>query len=238
MEMAAGQWILVETLGRVDTWSVLSVGGTPKNWASLRRALPPSVLPIVAIAYESAEIVDRVLPPSRTRKSELPVRAVPRFGPDGRIHAVLVDGPRTEPPLVGTLLIDTDRKVAELDDIGYTVLGVRRTPGRTTWTVSEAFRRIEQFDDAMELVTKAIRSRSGDRWHGTLSAHTNRGLRTMRIALRNGHTDEDRRLWRGVFTDVTNAVPAPPSLEAVAAAAHDGGLTAFDLVSRPLPQLR
>lgn len=223
--MVAGHWILVETLGRVETWSVLSVGGAPKQWTSLRRALPPGALAAIATAHESRTTVDRVLPTSRSRWSGAFISAVPLAGPDGVPHAVQVwistapDPPR-QATTVGTMMFRSDRRHVLLGDDGSDVLGLGKG-GQRTWTVPETFRGIERFDDSMNLIAKTIRSEPDDRWDGSLTAHTGHGLRTLQLAVRNGgERGNDRHVWRGLFTDVTETVPPEPkSFEAIALAA-------------------
>ena len=88
--MIIGQWQLVETLGRPETWSMLTTGTAPREWASYQRAVPARLRTLIAAAHETGEPVEKVLPKSRNPWSELRFRAVPVRWPDADTHAVKV----------------------------------------------------------------------------------------------------------------------------------------------------
>ena len=63
--MIIERWLLIETLGRADSWSVLAVGTTPRAWKSFHRVVPTRLQPLVAAAHATGQVVDQTLPPSR-----------------------------------------------------------------------------------------------------------------------------------------------------------------------------
>lgn len=220
--MGGGKWIVVETLGAKETWSVLAVDGKPTEWKSLTRTLPAAALPIISAVYERREPVERILPPSRQLKDGDHVRALPVPGPDGVVHGVhiWIGGafPEGSPPAVSAFTYGSRARLVEPSADYYTRFGVPTVDGRSTWTGPEVFRRVVRFDTAMELIGRTIDPTPDDRWQGQLSARLGDGIRRLSLALRNDSTDGT--FWRSLIIDTTDSTPPEPvTVETAALAA-------------------
>ncbi|MFC6009675.1 GAF domain-containing protein [Nocardia lasii] len=217
--MIIGQWQLVETLGGPESWSMLTAGTTPREWASYQRAIPARLRTLVAAAHQTRAPVEQALPKSRNPWSQLRFRASPVVWPDADTHAVKVwvgpDDPADELS-VSPFLIDARTR---------TVSSRSADGGPVEYSGVEWFQRIERFDHALEFVAALHRSEPDSRWSGVATART--GPRSVLLAARNG-TAEQRFAWRGVAVDVTDSVaPQPKSFEA----------TTLDLVRESQPGL-
>lgn len=212
--MIIGRWQLVETLGAPDTWSMLTAGTTPREWASYQRAIPPALQPLIAAAHDTGVPVDRVLPKSRKPWSELRLRAEPVVWPGAGTHGVKVwVGEQTPAEELGVapFQIDATARVIRTRPAG---LGPHFGAAPVEYTGAEPFQRIERFDRALEFVTTLSRSDPGSRWSGIATVHSAAGPRSLLIAARNG-LGTDRCSWRGVSVDVTDSVvPQLKSFEA------------------------
>ncbi|WP_280316451.1 GAF domain-containing protein [Nocardia wallacei] len=202
--MTVGEWLLIETLGRPDTWSVLTVGTAPRQWKSLARTVPARLQSVVTAAVEGRAPVDRELPRSRHTWSQQRARALPLLGPGGTVHGVLfrVGDTRAAPPPVAPFLMDARTRRTE---VLWQGLGPAFDRGRSVWVGAESFEHMERFDGALDLVATVSRAEPGARWLGTCTVRTPAGLRTLLIATRNG---DDPQCWRGLLADVTDSVPA------------------------------
>ncbi|MGY4102231.1 GAF domain-containing protein [Nocardia sp. R16R-3T] len=226
--MIIERWLLIETLGRVDNWSVLAIGTTPREWKSVQRAVPGRLQPLVAAAYTSGSVVDQVLPTSRQAWSGQYLRAVPLLGPDEQVYAIhLWVGPGDPPPAPGVapFLVDARTRGVQtrLRDLGPDF-----APNRTHWVGAEIFEMVERFDGALDLVANLMRSEPDSRWLGTATVHSKPGPRSLLVATRNADTLADRHRWRGLAVDVTESVaPQRKSFEAIA----------LDMLRRAQPNL-
>ena len=86
--MALGDWLVIETLGAPECWSVLAVGTSPRHWKSLARTVPGQVMPVVAAARATGKPIERMLPKSRHAWSQQSAHAIPVVGPGDYVHAV------------------------------------------------------------------------------------------------------------------------------------------------------
>lgn len=211
--MIIGRWQLVETLGPPDSWSMLTAGTTPREWASYQRAVPPRLQPLVATAHASGERVDQVLPKSRNAWSEAVFRAEPVRWSDGGVHAVLVwVGERAPAERLGVapFRVDAHARVVRTMPAG---LGPHFGATPVEYTGAEQFQRIERFDGALDVVAALTRSEPGSRWSAIATVHSGTGPRSLLLAARNSAAD--RFDWRGLAVDVTDSVvPQPKSFEA------------------------
>ncbi|WP_067674125.1 GAF domain-containing protein [Nocardia miyunensis] len=202
--MGLGDWLLIETLGTAESWSVLAVGTAPRRWKSLARTVPGRVLPVIAAAHATGEPVERILPKSRHAWSEQPTRAIPVVGPDDHVHAVHVrvgEGDSEPAPAAPYLYTNDDRRL-EVVSAG---LGPDFDRGRSVWIGAETFEYVERFDDALDWVATMAQATPGARWLGEMTVRIPNGLRTLMTAARSD--DEDPRRWRGVIVDITDSVP-------------------------------
>ncbi|GAA5081761.1 GAF domain-containing protein [Nocardia iowensis] len=211
--MILGRWLLIETLGHVDTWSLLAVGTAPREWKSFQRAVSPRLQPLVAAAYTSGSIIDQELPQSRHNWSGQRILAVPLRGPDNRVHAVrLWVGTGAPPPPVGVATFAVDARARRIEALPHD-LGPHFEHERIVWIGAESFELIERFDGALDLVATLARSAPGDRWLDTATVRARTGPRTLLLAARN--PDENRYRWLGLAVDVTESVaPQRKSFEA------------------------
>ncbi|NKY89176.1 GAF domain-containing protein [Nocardia veterana] len=206
--MILGHWLLIETLDVPATWSVLAVDTSPRRWKSLARTVPARLMPILTAAAAGGETVERQLPKSRHAWSGHHACAIPRRGPDERVHAVQMwvgPGEPPPPPPVGTHLFDARTRRTEVRSAG---LGRAFDRRRSVWTGAESFEHVERFDDALDLVAVVTRAAPGSRWCGEICVRTPEGLRTLMMATRN--SADDPQLWRGVLADITDSVPPQP----------------------------
>ncbi|MEU4342677.1 GAF domain-containing protein [Nocardia sp. NPDC023852] len=211
--MIIGRWLVIETLGQADTWSVLVAGSAPREWKSYHRAVPARLQPIVTAAYSCGTAVDYELPPSRHVWSGRQVQAAPLLGPGDRVHAVRLWVGSGDPPVpVGITPFTVDGRTRRVEAV-QDESGSHFDRTRTVWIGAEAFEMIERFDSALELVTTMARSEPGGRWLDTATVRSTIGPRTLLLAARN--PDPDRHHWVGVAVDVTDSVaPQPKSFEA------------------------
>ncbi|MBF6171367.1 GAF domain-containing protein [Nocardia blacklockiae] len=203
--MILDEWLLIETLGGPETWSVLAVGSAPRQWKSLARTVPSRLLPVLAAAVETREPVELELPRSRHAWSRQRARAVPVLGPDGEVYAVrfrVGDVTVAPVPPVAPFRMDARTRRTEVVSAG---LGPDFTRGRSVWVGAESFEYMERFDGALDLVATVSRAEPGTRWSGTCTVRTPGGLRTLLIATRN---TDDPWCWHGLLADVTESVPA------------------------------
>ncbi|MFI7671432.1 GAF domain-containing protein [Nocardia sp. NPDC049526] len=226
--MIIERWLLIETLGRVDSWSVLAIGTTPREWKSFQRAVPSRLQPLVAAACASGSVVDQVLPPSRQVWSGRRLRAVPISGPDERVYAIhLWVGPGDPPPAPGVAPFLVDARTRRVDAL-MQGLGPDFAPYRTRWVGAEIFEMVERFDGELDFVANLTRSEPDSRWLGTATVQSKAGPRSILVATRNADTPGDRHRWRGLAVDVTDSVaPQRKSFEA----------TALDMLRRAQPNL-
>ncbi|MFC9440260.1 GAF domain-containing protein [Nocardia sp. NPDC057030] len=208
-----GRWLLIETLGHVDTWSLLAVGTAPREWKSFQRAVSTRLQPLVATAYTTGSSIDQQLPQSRHNWSGLRILVVPLHGPDNRVHAVrLWVGTGEPPPPVGVAAFGVDARTRRIEARPHD-LGPHFEPDHVVWIGAESFELIERFDGALDLVATLARSEPGDRWFDTATVRARTGPRTLLLAARN--PDENRYRWLGVAVDVTDSVaPQRKSFEA------------------------
>ncbi|WP_433661742.1 GAF domain-containing protein [Nocardia sp. CA-128927] len=208
-----GRWLLIETLGHVDTWSLLAVGTAPREWKSFQRAVSTRLQPLVATAYTTGTSIDQQLPQSRHNWSGQRILVVPLHGPDDRVHAVrLWVGTGDPPPPVGVAAFGVDARARRIEAIPYD-LGPHFEHDRIVWIGAESFELIERFDGALDLVATLARSAPGDRWLDTATVRARTGPRTLLLAARN--PDENRYRWLGLAVDVTDSVaPQRKSFEA------------------------
>ncbi|MFD3744553.1 GAF domain-containing protein [Nocardia sp. NPDC058633] len=212
--MIIGRWQLVETLGTPRSWSMLTAGTTPREWASYQRAVPARLQPLIAAAHDTGMPVDEILPKSRNPWSELRFRAEPVPWPGAPAHAVKVwVGPQgTDDQLrVAPFQVDAQARVVRVHPAG---LGPHFGSTPVEYTGAEPFERIERFDRALEFVDALHRSEPASRWSGVATVHSRIGPRSLLVAARNGD-GEQRHAWRGVAVDVTDSVaPQHKSFEA------------------------
>ncbi|MFE6923324.1 GAF domain-containing protein [Nocardia sp. NPDC057663] len=212
--MIIGRWQLVETLGAPDTWSMLTAGSTPRDWASYQRAIPAALQPMVRAAHDSGAPVERVLPKSRNPWSELRLRAEPVVWPGSRTHAVKVwvgaQAPAEELG-VAPFQIDARARIIRTRPAG---LGPHFGSAPTEYRGAEPFQRIERFDRALDIVAALTRSEPDSRWSGVATVHSSAGPRSLLVAARNG-SEPQRFSWRGLSVDVTDSIaPQHKSFEA------------------------
>ncbi|APE33289.1 hypothetical protein BOX37_04140 [Nocardia mangyaensis] len=211
--MIIGRWQLVETLGTPETWSMLTAGTSPREWASYRRAIPTRLQPMIAAAHETGEPVDLMLPKSRNPWSQLRFRAVPVVWPGIRTHGVKVwvGGDPDDEPGVAPFEVDGRTRAVRTMPAG---LGPQFGSAPAQYVGAEIFRRIERFDRALEIVAALTRSEPGSRWSGVATVHSAIGPRSLLVAARNGPHPR-RFAWHGLTVDVTDSVaPQPKSFEA------------------------
>ncbi|MFC4124767.1 GAF domain-containing protein [Nocardia rhizosphaerae] len=204
--MIIGRWQLVETLGAPDTWSMLTAGTTPRDWASYPRAVPTPLQPLVAAAHDSGQPVERTLPKSRQAWSGLCFRAEPVTWPGAPPHAVKVwvgERPPDERLGVGVFQVDARTRVVRSRPAG---LGPHFGTEPVEYAGAEPFQRIERFDRALEIVAALNRSEPLSRWSGVATVYSAIGLRSLLVAARNG-AGEQRFAWRGLAVDVTDSIP-------------------------------
>ncbi|MGF6887300.1 hypothetical protein ABIA39_004435 [Nocardia sp. GAS34] len=202
--MDLGDWLLIETLGPPECWSVLAVGTSPRRWKSLARTVPGQVMPLVAAARAAGEPIERILPKSRHTWSQQPACAIPVVGPDDYVHAVHLrvgEGSSTPAPVGPYRFTNDDRRL----EVVSTGLGPDFDRDRSTWMGAESFEYVERFDGALDWVTTIAKNEPGSRWMGELTVRSNGGLRTLLTAARNAH--DDLQLWRGLLIDITESVP-------------------------------
>ena len=201
--MDLGGWLLIETLGAAESWSVLAVGNSPRRWKSLARTVPGQLRPLLVMARAAVEPVERILPRSRHVWSQQPARAIPVVGPGGCVHAVhLRVGPGdTSPIAVAPYLFTNDNRRLEVVSEG---LGPDFDRGRSVWSGAETFEYVERFDGALDLVSTMAPAVPGSRWLGEITVRSLGGLRTLMTATRNG---DDPQHWRGLLVDITESVP-------------------------------
>ncbi|MFG1768186.1 GAF domain-containing protein [Nocardia salmonicida] len=209
-----GRWQLVETLGTPQTWSMLTAGTTPREWASYQRAIPARLQPLIAAAHETGAPVEEVLPKSRNAWSESRFRAVPVRWPDGDTHAVKVwvgpDVPAEE-LRVAPFQVDARARVVRTRP----GLGPQFGSTPVEYSGAEPFERIERFDRDLEFVAALHRSEPRSRWSGVATVHSKVGPRSLLVAARNGGDEQRRFAWRGVTVDVTDSIaPQRKSFEA------------------------
>ncbi|WP_433680914.1 GAF domain-containing protein [Nocardia sp. CA-119907] len=226
--MITERWLLIETLGRAEGWSVLAVGTAPRQWKSFHRAVPARLQPLVVVAHANGSVVDQVLPLSRQAWSGRRLRAVPIFGPDERVYAIHVwVGPGDPPPRPGVAPLLVDARTRSLDALPQ-CLGPHFDIDRTRWVGAESFEMVERFDGALDLVATITRSEPDSRWLGTATVRSKAGPRSLLVAARNADTVADRHRWLGLAVDVTDSIaPQRKSFEA----------TALDMLRRAQPNL-
>ncbi len=202
--MDLGDWLLIETLGRPECWSVLAVGAAPRHWKSPARMVPGQVMPLVAAARASGKPIERILPKSRHAWSRQPVRAIPVVGPGDYVHAVhlRVGAGSAAPPSVAPYRFTNENRRVEVVPDG---LGPDFDRDRSTWMGAEAFEYVERFDGALDWVATIAQGEPGSRWLGEMTVRSNGGLRTLMTAARNA--EDDPQLWRGLLIDITDSVP-------------------------------
>lgn len=209
-----GRWQLVETLGAPPTWSMLTAGTTPREWASYSRAIPTRLHPLITAAHETDAPVSEQLPKSRNPWSEQQFRAVPVVWPDAPAHAVKVwVGPEAPAEDLGVapFQIDARDRIVRTRPAG---LGPHFGSVPTEYRGAEPFQRIERFDHALEFIAVLHRSEPLSRWSGIATMHSADGPRSVLVAARNGD-GAHRFAWRGLAVDVTDSVaPQPKSFEA------------------------
>ncbi|MQY19583.1 GAF domain-containing protein [Nocardia macrotermitis] len=214
-------WLLIETLGAPESWSLVAVGTAPRQWKSLARTVPGPAMPIIAAARASGEPIEHPLPRSRHTWSQQRVRAVPVVGPDDRLYAVHVlvgEGDTAPTPAAPYLYTNDDRRL----EVASAGLGPDFDRGRSVWTGTETFEHVERFDDALDWVATMARATPGARWLGEMTIRIPDGLRTLLTAARCDDTDPRR--WRGLLVDITESVPPQP--KSVEAATVDTLITA------------
>ncbi|WP_227998574.1 GAF domain-containing protein [Nocardia australiensis] len=205
--MIIGRWLLIETLGRADTWSVLAVGTQPRAWKSFPRAVPGRLQPLVAEVHASKAALDQTLPLSRLGWSGRRLHAVPVVGPGENVHAVkLWVGDGDPPPEVGVAPFVSDAKTRRIES-NTDGLGPDFETPRTHWAGAESFEMVERFDGALDLMALIAHSQPGTRWLGTATVRSTRGPRSLLMGTRNGDHVPDRQRWLGVAVDVTESVP-------------------------------
>lgn len=213
-DVIIGRWQLVETLGAPDTWSMLTTGTTPRDWASYQRAIPAALQPLVVAAHDSGAPVERVLPKSRNPWSEMRLRAEPVVWPGARTHAVKVwvgDQAPAEELRVAPFQIDARARIVWSRPAG---LGPHFGSEPVEYRGAEPFQRIERFDRALDIVAALTRSAPGSRWSEVATVHSAAGPRSLLMAARNG-TEAQRFSWRGLSVDVTDSIaPQRKSFEA------------------------
>ncbi|MFI9506382.1 GAF domain-containing protein [Nocardia sp. NPDC052566] len=227
-EVIKGRWLLIETLGRAETWSVVAEGTAPREWKSFQRSVPSRLQPLVATAYTSGAIVDQQMPQSRHAWSGRRVQAVPVLGPDERVHAVkLWLGAGDPPPQTGVAPFVMDARTRLIETLPEG-LGPGFPRGPVRWTGAESFAAIERFDAALEFTATIARSAPGSRWMGIATIRAAAGPRAILLATRNGETAATGEHWSGIAVDVTDTVaPQQKSFEA----------TTIDLLRSAQPNL-
>ncbi|WP_225729854.1 MULTISPECIES: GAF domain-containing protein [unclassified Nocardia] len=212
--MLTGSWLLIETLGRADTWSMIAAGTAPRAWKSIQRAVPSRLQPVIGAVYGSGAPIDQQLPQSRHAWSGRRLLAVPVLGRDTRVHAVklwLGDG---EPPAqVGAAPFTIDARTRRVDTLPG--LGPHFATEPISWLGAQSYETIERFDGALEFTATLARSSPDSRWLGVATVRSQAGPRSILLAARNGGTDATRTQWLGVAADVTESVaPQSKSFEA------------------------
>lgn len=183
------------------------------------RVLRPEMLRMVERAHERGEPVRELLP-GRAGGAPLVIAARPVLGPDDDVNGVQVRfGPEGGSEAVPYSVIAFDYSSdAQLIRLAGSPFGWDLAPGRTNWTVPEAFRHVERCDGAMDLILRTLDSAEDTRWAGDVTARVGDGTRRYRLALRNG-SGAARTRWRGLLLDVTESLaPEPASVDSVALA--------------------
>jgi hypothetical protein len=214
--------VLIETLGDPEEWTVLAVDDRPARRRSVARVLRPAVQRMIEPVFRRGEPVEAVLPSgSRDAADTEMVRASPIFGPGGRVHAVQVrsaplgtDLPA--PYSVAAFDYSSQRRSIHLSDNPF---GWSLPPGRSYWTVPEAFRYVQCCDNSMELILQALDPQERMVWAGDVTACVGGVPHRYHMVLRSG-AGEDRVRWRGLLHDVTEFLaPEPASVDTAAFAA-------------------
>lgn len=211
--MIVGRWQLVETLGAPRTWSMLTAGTSPRDWASYQRAVPGRLQALIAAVHESGEPVEVRLPRSRNPWSQQRFRAIPVIWPGTGTHGVQVcvgDEPG-DALAVAPFRIDARTRTLRTMPAG---LGPHFGSAPVEYVGAEVFARVERFDRALDIIATLTRSAPESRWSGIATVHSAAGPRSLLLAARNG-AEPDRFAWRGLAVDVTDSVaPQHKSFEA------------------------
>jgi hypothetical protein len=214
--------VLVETLGD-DEWTVIAVDGRPVQWRSVVRVLPAVVQPIFVRAHRRGERVFTQVPASAfgDGAGDMTVAVTPVFGPGHRVHGVQVCYAPAESSLplpypVAAFDYMSDQRSIHLMESPF---GWNLPDSRVTWTVPEAFRYVERFDGAMDLILQTLDPAEGLRWAGDVTARVGEAARRYRLVLRGG-AGADRTRLRGLLLDLTESLaPEPASFDQVTLAA-------------------
>ncbi|WP_216897184.1 GAF domain-containing protein [Nocardia alni] len=216
--------VLVETLGGGSEdaeWTVLAVDGRPVRWRSILRVLPIGVQPLLVQAYRRRARVAARLParvfgePGADPTVEVVVAVTPVLGPRDRVHAIQVcyasgGDAMPLPYIVAAVDYSSDERSIYL---AANPFGWRLPDGRSSWTVPEAFRFVERFDEAMDLILRTLDPVERLSWAGDLTVRAGDAARRYRLVLRGGAGGERTQL-RGLLLDVTESLaPEPASVD-------------------------
>lgn len=148
------EWHLIETLGTTPT--LVSVGGTVKNWAKVSRLSPAAdvlVDPVVEMVRQTkTRQLFADLPSARNKRSYW-LEGIPVLGPDGSVHAVQLwigDGgvDPTPPRIVSGFYWSLDRLVFAQTLEAALMSGVRPEDHVPERTVAEYYSKAIKFDDS------------------------------------------------------------------------------------------
>lgn len=209
------EWHLVETL--IDEeMSVVSCGGSVRNWSSLHRQLQPAPdIPITQIIQEacrSRRAIKIDLESQKGTQKTFHIEALPVLGPSGEAHGVQVwvgeQGRVPSPPrIVAGIAWQLERMV-----IGQTVeasmmsgvLPEDHVPERTP---AEYIAKAVKFDDSASLFELGIEPVHGRRWEAPMSVLHADG-RVMRwYCWGKGRTDLGNVGIRLLWHDVSDTTP-------------------------------
>jgi hypothetical protein len=253
------QWLVIETLGADEPFTVIADGGQRKYWSSLSRARSsygPSIatdsVAVVRACVASADIAE-LSTKARRGGGDVRIVGVPVLGAYGAVHAVhLWVGPADADPPPRRRVAGWDWYVEQL----FCVQGpnleewfIDRDPRdvKTIRTAAENFKPIVRFDDRMGYM-KLVADVDGE-WQGEITLLGDDGVRRTLQMVARANTGTENPLIRGLFHEITDVRPPEPQLDRVALDAVANLLPApagmldlgkrliYDWVSPPPPPL-
>lgn len=207
------QWYLVETLAD-EPPTVVSAGGTVKNWTSLARLAPaPGVHLEPLVQHVRSTRRRHQLPDVRAARGPgFRIEAIPVLGPSGEVHAVQIwIGDSTvepDPPRIVSGISWLLEKAVIAQTLEASMMsGVRPEDHVNERTAPEYYSKAVKFDDSERLFSLAFDPRAGDRWDSHMSVLHADG-RVMRWhCWGRARTDPGNLGLRLLWHDVSDTTP-------------------------------